>query len=172
MSLGSWMGFVAGVSANRPGKSFFYTDPEGRRLASWHVYVLLWLLPVIFALATAALFAEAIWKTTATVPTTGEVVRVYDWDGNYGPVFRYTWTDGSVTEASTGNSSPDFNFPVGSLHDIRYFADRKADVVLVGPHNWFVALVIGAITLGVSLFSLYGHARLRRWLRSGARPPA
>ena len=170
--LGRFMGVVAGRSAASGGRAFLWTDAAGRRQASWHVPVLIWLLPAVFALGTAAMVAEALIKTRLTVPTTGTVVRVYDWDGDYSPVYRYVWTDGTETEATAGLRDASWNFAIGSTHPIRYFPDEKRDVVLEGPHNWTVARVIGVITLFLLPFSAYAQARVNRWRRAGAAPAA
>ena len=170
MKPGFLMGLVAGRSVTRPGRAFLWVSQDGQRHASWHVYVLIWVAPVVFALATALLAFDSWKRTHGTVPTTGEVVRVYEWDGEYSPVFRYTWTDGNETEASTGYRDAGWNFPVGSRHAIRYFAEARRDVVLEGPHNWYVARMIGLFTLAAFALALALHGLLRRWLRRGARP--
>lgn len=152
------------------------TTEDGRRLISWRVWVLVWVTPVLFALATVLLLGEAAYKRFATVETEGEVVRVYTWDGetifdrgtvNYAPVFRYVWSDGQPTEASAGMSHPDWNFALGSRHVIRYFPAAKSDVVLPGPHLWSVAWAIALIALGVTMPALWGTWRLKRWQRGG-----
>lgn len=152
-------------------KAFLWTDESGVRHASWHVAALIWVAPVVFAIGVAVLLFEAVVKTTMTVATTGEVVRVYDWDGNYSPVFRYTWTDGTATEATSGQSDPDWNFPVGSEHAIRYFPEAKRDIVIEGAHNWAVPGWIALIALPILLLSAYAQSRVNRWLRGGAPAP-
>lgn len=156
---------------------FLKEYPDGQRVVSWRSWVLVWLLPGLFLLAAAALVGEAVYARLATVPARGEVVRVYAWPGetwfdrgvtNYAPVLRYEWSDGSLTEASAGNSHPDWNFPVGSQHDIRYFPGAKTDVVLPGPHNWFAAAVIGGIGLVLLVPALWLTRRLLRWRAGGA----
>ncbi len=152
------------------------TLADGRRQVSWRVWVLIWVAPVLFVGAAVLLSLEAAYKLSATVPGEGEVVRVYAWPGetwfdrgktNYSPVFRYQWTDGTMTEASSGVSHPDWNFAIGERHAIRYFPGAKRDVVLPGPHNWFVARVIaiigGALVFPAALASL----AVWRWQRRG-----
>jgi len=39
------------------------------------------------------------------------------------------------TEASTGMSHPDWNFAIGSQHDIRYFLAREGSVIPQCPDN-------------------------------------
>lgn len=150
--------------------------PDGRREVSWRPWVLIWVIPVLFLGAAALFVAEATWKLMATTPTTGTVVQVYAWPGetifdrgvtNYGPVFEYAWSDGEMTRAGVGNSHPDWNFEVGSRHQILYFPGSKKNVVLPGPHNWFVAAVIGGIGAVLLAPALFAAHRLRRWRNSG-----
>ncbi len=150
--------------------------PGGRRLVSWRAWVLVWVKPVLFGLAAFLLAAEAVWRQVATVPATGEVVRVNAWEGetildrgttNYAPVFRYVWSDGGVTEASTGMSHPDWNFEIGSTHAIRYFPRARTDVVLPGPHNWFVAGVVGGLAAVFLIPALVLTRWLLRWKAAG-----
>lgn len=151
--------------------------PDGRRLVSWRMWVLVWVVPACFAMGALWLAIEAGYKRLATVPGEGEVVRVYAWEGatpfdrgavNYAPVFRYVWSDGQATEASVGMSHPDWDYPVGSRHAIRYFPGRKADVILPGRHNWAAAQVIAAIAALCLLPAAWGTWRLRRWQAGGA----
>ena len=114
-----------------------------------------------------------------TVETTGTVVRVYEWDSEnpldegpkvYGPVFRYTWTDGTQTEATAGVSSSLWNFPVGTEIAIRYDPDSKDDIIVVGPTEWLVARVNAIIAILGAIPALIGTFLVRLWLRRGARP--
>lgn len=172
MSKSARRAMMRSMTAGAAGeKAFLWTDAAGGRHASWHVPVLIWVTPAVFVLAALFLAAEAFVRTTMTVPTTGEVVRVYDWDGNYGPVFRYVWTDGTTTEATSGTSDPSWNFPIGSQHAIRYFPEMKRDIVIVGAHNWYVAGWIALIALPIVLLSSYAQSRVNRWLRGGAPAP-
>lgn len=152
------------------------TAPDGRREASWRVWMLIWLLPAAFALAGLAMLVHEAYRHIATVPGEGEVVRVYEWQGDtpfdrgktlYGPVFRYVWSDGEPTEATSGTSSPDWNFPIGTVMAIRYFPGQKADIVLPGRHNWLPGLTVAALALVFLPFSLIGHRAVRRWLNAG-----
>ena len=155
---------------------FVRTLPDGRRQVSWRVWVLVWVMPVLFLAAALLLTLDAAYKLYATRPAIGEVVRVYSWPGetifdrgrtNYSPVFRYQWSGNEMTEASSGASHPDWNFAIGSTHEIRYFPSVKTDVVIPGPHNWFVARVIGAIGLVLLMPAAMVSLALRRWKARG-----
>lgn len=158
------------------GYYFLRILPDGTRLVSRRVWILIWVTPVLFLAAALLMFGYEGWRHIASVPTTGEVVKVYEWEGEtifdkgkplYGPVFRYTWSDGQPTEATSGMSSPDFNFPIGSDHDIRYFPEKKRNIVLPGMHNWLAPLIILGIGVAMSIPALWGTARLRRWQNGG-----
>lgn len=162
-----------------PGQLYFRRVlPDGTRLISWRTWVLIWVTPALFVAAALLMFGVEGWRHAASVPAKGKVVRVYAWRGgtifdrgqtNYGPVFRYTWTDGQPTEATSGLSHPDFDFDIGSVHDIRYFPNAKRNIVLPGIHNWTapsIILGIGALTF---VPALWGTARLRRWQKGGRR---
>lgn len=156
---------------------FWHTTPDGRREISWRTWLLVWILPGLLLLAAVVMLGWESYRHLATVPTTGEVVRVYAWEGetmfdrgdtNYGPVFRYTWTDGTETEASVGMSHKDWNFEIGSVHPIRYFAGSKTNVVLPGAVNFYAGLIVGALGLVCMIPALFAASRLRRWQRGGA----
>ncbi len=161
----------------RLGDYFFVRSlDDGTRQIGWRLWVLIWVLPTLFLAAATLMLVYEGYRHATSVPTKGEVVRVYEWEGdtvfdrgvtNYGPVFRYTWTDGTETEATSGLSHPDFNFAIGSSHDIRYFADAKRNVVLPGMHNWMAPLIILGIGVVTALPALWGTARLKRWQRKG-----
>ena len=162
----------------RLGEYFFVrTLPDGRRQIGWRTWVLIWVAPVLFVAASLMMFAWEGYRHLATTPTTGEVVQVYEWEGTspfdrgvalYGPVFRYTWVDGQPTEATSGMSHPDFNFPIGSVHEIRYFPDAKRNVVLPGIHNWMAPAIILGIGAVLLIPALWGTFRLKRWQRKGS----
>ncbi len=153
------------------------TAPDGRREISWRLWVLIWVAPVLFSLAGAALLVVEGYRHLASTPTTGEVVRVYEWDGDtilsrgtklYGPVFRYVWSDGKPTDATSGMSDPSWNFEIGSTHEIRYFKGYKANVVFPGRHNWLPGLIVGAIGLVLLVPAGWGTRALLRWKARGA----
>ncbi|WP_146136726.1 DUF3592 domain-containing protein [Aliiruegeria haliotis] len=144
---------------------------------SWRLRVLVWVLPGLLAVAGLLMLAWEGYRHLASTPTEGEVVRVYAWQGetvfdrgttNYGPVFRYMWSDGEMTEATSGSSSPDFDFEIGSRHEIRYFPARKANVVLPGAHNWLPGLVILALAAVTAVPAFLLHVKVQRWLAGGA----
>ncbi len=151
------------------------TTPDGRREIGWRLWVLVWVAPVLFVLAGVILVAWEGWRHMTFVPAEGEVVRVYEWEGDgmfgkgsktYGPVFRYTWTDGAETEASTGMSYTDARFAVGDRMEIRYHPNRKTDVLLPGLVNFAAGLIVMAIGAVLSVVALLGTLRLLRWKRS------
>jgi hypothetical protein len=155
----------------------FRESPDGRREVSWRVWVLIWVAPLLFLAAATLMLGYEGWRHLASVPNQGEVVRVYAWDGetifdkgstNYSPVFRYRFSDGSLTEASAGMSHPDWNFDIGSVHAIRTFPHTKRNVVLPGWQNWAAGLIVGGIGAVLLPPALWLTARARRWQRAGA----
>ncbi len=150
---------------------------DGTRSVSWRMRLLIWLLPVLF-LGAAVLLAGAQGLARLTmVPGQGEVVLVRSWPGDgpldrgvilYAPVFRYVWSDGKPTEASAGLAHADWDFPVGSLHPIRFDPGEKRDVRLDGAHNWVLAGVIGLLGAVLILPAGLAELALRRWRNGGA----
>ena len=164
----------------RDDKYIWRTNADGSRQVSWRAWVLVWVLPAVFAAATLWLVIEVYLVRAQTVETTGTVTHVYTWENDapqfifpgahtYSPRYQYTWTDGTQTEATAGRSHTTWDFEIGSEHAIRYYPDRKDDVVLVGPTEWLVAQIIGLMTLCVIPVSMLVSLRIRRWLRGGAR---
>lgn len=154
----------------------FEETGSGRRIVSWRVWLLIWLVPGMFALAAAGLAGWTGLRYLSTVPGEGEVVRVYSWPGetifergvtNYGPVFRYEFAPDEETEASTGMSSPAWNFEIGSRHAIRFDPRVKGNVMLAGWHNWFLAGMVALVAAMTALPAWWGHRRVRRWLHHG-----
>ncbi|WP_025030631.1 DUF3592 domain-containing protein [Nitratireductor aquibiodomus] len=150
---------------------------NGKREASWRIWFLIFLLPVGFFCASAYLACITLIFVGNAERTTGEVTRVYEWEDTtpwseskmtYSPVFRYQISDGSLIEASTGQSSPNWDFEVGSIHEILYLPDRKADVKLDNFEAlWALPSMIAGITLPALLPSFLGAMLLLRWLRGG-----
>ncbi len=85
------------IQLNRTQLFLLRTGPDGRRQASWRVWALIFLLPVVFLVGATALAWDSYSFITKAERTTGEAVRVYAWDGetkDYSPVFRYLFSDG------------------------------------------------------------------------------
>jgi hypothetical protein len=152
---------------------FTWSDPQGRRRFTWRVWFLIWLAPGLFA-AAAALLALEDWRKTQLPQAEGEVVRVYAWEGEsvldhgemgYSPIFRYVWTDGKPTEASTGMRNANWNFPLGTRKMIHFNPAKKDDVFLPGPHVYLAAKVLGLLALALAVPALWLHRRARRWER-------
>lgn len=163
---------------SRDDKYLLRTNPDGTRQASWRMWVLVWLVPVVFLGACGFLVAETLYLRSVTVETEGEVTHVYKWENDapqifypgefiYSPRFTYTWTDGTETEATPGRSHTEWNFEIGSRHLIRYDPDEKGDVIVPGPTEWLVLRYILWIMGGCTLLSLICHLRVRAWVRKG-----
>lgn len=155
---------------------FFRTLPDGRRQVSWRVWLLIFVAPVLF-LAFAAFFTiNSLLIVTNYQRTMGEVVRVYEapgytpWDGettDYSPVFRYEFKPGQTTDASTGQSSPNWNFAIGSKHAILFDPAQKRNVKLDNVEQlWALPAIIGAIGGAVLIPALIAAAFIRRWQRN------
>lgn len=152
---------------------------DGKREASWRMWFLIFLMPLAFFCAAVYLTFVSLVFDARAVTTNGEVVRVYKWedwtpwDGTttiYSPVFRYRFSDGEMTEASTGQSSPNWNFEVGSTHEILFLPGRKGDVKLNNFETlWAVPLIILAISAATLIPALLGALLLLRWLRGTPR---
>jgi hypothetical protein len=152
---------------------------DGKREASWRMWFLIFLLPISFFCASAFLVTTALIFVANAERTTGEVTRIYEWEDTtpwsaskmtYSPVFRYEFPDGSLTEASTGQSSPNWNFEVGSIHEILYLPDRKANVKLDRFEAlWALPSIVTGIAAAFLLPSILGAMLLRRWLRGGSK---
>jgi hypothetical protein len=150
---------------------------NGKREASWRMWFLIFLLPIAFFTASALLVCSALFFVVNAERTTGKVVRIYEWEDKtpwseskttYSPVFRYELSDGSFTEASTGQSSPNWNFEVGSYHKILYLRGRKGEVKLDNFEAlWALPLTIAGIAAASLFPSILGAMLLLRWLRGG-----
>ncbi|GAA6203166.1 DUF3592 domain-containing protein [Aquicoccus sp. SU-CL01552] len=166
------------IQLNMTQLFLFRTTPDGKRQVSWRVWVLIFLLPVLFLGTAVALAFESYSFVANAKRTTGEVVRVYSWEGwnpwdgettDYSPVFRYRFSDGEMTEASTGQSSPNWNFEIGSQHDILFLPDRKRDVRQVRFEQlWALPATIGLIGLVLLCPALIAAFFVFRWLKGGA----
>lgn len=169
------------MTRNRGDKFLLRTNPDGSREISWRVWVLTWVVPLCFLGGALCVALFTLYQQSVTEVTTGTVVKVYEWDNDapqmfypgdkvYSPLYRYVWTDGTETEATAGTSHTKWNFPVGSEHTIRYYPDRKDDVILVDDTEWLVAQVVGLIGVLLVPLSLLITLRLRRWQRDGRNP--
>ena len=160
---------------SRDDKYLLRTNPDGSRQASWRVWVLVWVVPAVFAAAVAYLAAQVLVQRANSVETEGEVTHVYKWENEapqifypgefiYSPRFRFACGGGAETEATTGSSHTGWNFELGSRHALRCFPGQDRDVILAGPSEWWVAKTVGLIGLMLLPLSLLGHWRIRRWL--------
>jgi hypothetical protein len=161
-------------------RQYLWTDENGNRHVGWRVWFLLWLLPGLFALAAAWFALVSSLQGSSYVATQAVVSQVYVSEGStpfdrgvmqYAPLLCYQWTDGTETCATPGQSHRDWNFEVGSRHEILYDPQTKRDVRLPGFANmWALPVVLCAIALGTGLIAAYGHLRVRRWHKGATRP--
>ena len=138
---------------------------QNKHLQRWSAQRLVFLFSALCFLFSIALFAEVIYFQMQAKKTTGEVVRVYEWknenpfmggDKTFGPVFRYTWSDGNPTQASAGHAFL-VPFKTGSKHTILFDPHTKTNVrttlfeqlwavpwtiLALGIVTWFLALPI------------------------------
>lgn len=157
-------------------KTGFFRKTVGNvTVPTWRMKVLVWVLPTLFVAAGLLwIGSNFVWMLGA-VETEGTVTKVYTWEAEnaveagstlYGPVFAYTWTDGSETEGALGMSSPEYNFEIGSRHSIMYNPTTKGNVRFAGfSFNYFGGVLILAIGLVFSLASL----ALWIWVKALAR---
>ena len=159
---------------SRDDKYLWRTQPDGARQISWRTWVLVWVVPVGFAAAATWFALVTLYQQHTMIVTQGEVVKVYVWDSEnpfdegpkiYSPLWRYTWSDGTETEATAGVSSSLWNFPIGTKRQIRYWPDRKDDVVLVDATEWLLVRVLAVITLVTLTPALIVTLLIRRWQR-------
>ncbi len=165
------------IQLNRTQIFLLRTGPDGRRQASWRVWALIFLLPVVFLVGSTALAWDSYSFVARAERASGEVVRVYAWDGwnpwdgetkDYSPVFRYVFSDGKPTEASTGQSSPNWNFEIGSRHEIFFNPAYKDDVRLNNFEQlWALPASIAAIGLVLLIPAAIAAWFVRRWLQGG-----
>ncbi|PHR96784.1 MAG: hypothetical protein COA78_28360 [Blastopirellula sp.] len=158
------------------------TTADGRRLVSWRAWVLIFLLPSLVLGMAAILAMESFNIVSRYQRTTGEVVRVYDWPGanpwdgettDYSPVFRYEFKPGEVTEASTGQSSSNWNHAIGSRHEILFDPSQKKVVKQDNFEQlWALPVTIGAIGGVLLIPALIAAAYVRRWRKGSARSAA
>ena len=173
---------VALVILNMKQIYLLRTLPDGQRQVSWRVWVLIFVLPVLF-IGTAVGLAVLSNKIVSEYQrATGEVVRVYDWPGytpwdgettDYSPVFRYEFRKGEMTEASTGQSSPNWNYEIGSHHEILFDPTQKIDVKQNSFEQlWALPTILGTIG-GIFLIpALIAVLLVFRWKRREVRQVA
>ena len=158
---------------SRDDKFLWRTLPDGTRQVSWRAWVLVWVLPVLFAGAALLFSMITLYQQHAMVVTEGEVVHVYAWDSDnpldegpkvYSPRWRYIWSDGQPTEATVGVSSSLWNFPIGTKRQIRYWPDRKDDIMLVDDTEWLLVRVLAIIAMITATPALLVTLLIRRWL--------
>ena len=135
-------------------------NPAQRR---WALQRLVFLFPLLCLAASAIFFAESVLFQMRAQPAQGEVVRVYEWDNDnrffggdkvYGPVFRYIWSDGKPTDASTGQSFS-YRFKQGERFEILFDPKSKGNVRL----TWFEqlwALPVALLAIGVATLLIAG----------------
>lgn len=140
---------------------------------AWRLKVAIFAMPVLFFLAALFFASESAWFLSHAETTEGEVVRVYEWEGEtfldgdkvYGPVIRYSWADGKPTEASLGMSHSDWNFPIESKQTIHYNPRVKDNVRLPGFFfNWMmpsILLGLAVVTL-IPMWMLWSRVRKAR----------
>ncbi|RMH50593.1 MAG: DUF3592 domain-containing protein [Alphaproteobacteria bacterium] len=158
------------------------TLPDGRRVVSRRVWFLLFLTPALFALAAALFAGQSLIITASWTRTTGEVVRVYAWEGwnpvdgattDYSPVFRYEFAPGETTEASTGQSSPNWNFPPGTRRVIYFNPGTKGDVRQDDFEQlWALPATLAGLAAAALVPALIAFARIRRWQRRASATPS
>jgi hypothetical protein len=166
-----------------PGAFLWRILPDGTRQVSWRVWLLVFILPGLLAGAAALFAAQSAIVTATWTRTEAEVVRVYAWEGrnpwdgattDYSPVFRYAHASGEMTEASTGQSSPNWNLPVGSRHAIWFDPTVKGDVRQDNFEQlWALPAILAGLAAATLVPALAAFALIRRWQRRGTqRSPA
>ena len=165
------------IGLNQSQPYFVRTSEDGERQVSWRVWVLIFLLPAGFLGAAALFFSLSLAVVLDYQRTVGEVVKVYSWPGytpwdgettDYSPVFRYEFRPGETTEASTGQSSPNWNYAVGSRHAILFDPTMKTDVKQdTFEQLWALPVTLAGIGGVLLIPALIGAAFVRRWQRGG-----
>ncbi len=64
-------------------RQYLWTDAQDVRHVGWRVWMLLWLLPVLFAVATALLGSVALVQTFGWERGEAHVRQVYAWEGRH-----------------------------------------------------------------------------------------
>lgn len=154
---------------------------NGQRRASWRIWVLVYLMPVLFLIAGGLIALDSYQFIRQAHRTTGEVVHVYAWDGwnpwdgdttDYSPVFQYQFSDGETTQASTGQSSPNWNYALGTHHDIYFNPKTKADVKQNNFEQlWALPVTIVAMGLILLIPAMVATYFIRKWLNNAPIKP-
>lgn len=163
----------------QPGGYLWRTLPDGTRQVSWRVWPLVFAVPGLFAGFAAFFAGERLVIASTWTRTEGEVVRVHarggwtPWTGattDYSPVFRYEFRPGETTEASTGQSSPNWNRAIGSRHPILFDPSQKGDVRQQSFELlWALPAARSALAALTLIPALVAMALIRRWRRGGPR---
>ncbi len=166
------------ISLNKTQLFLLHESEDGQRQASWRIWVLIFVLPVLFILASVVLAYDSYSFVKKAEKTTGEVVHVYAWDGwnpwdgatiDYSPVFRYRFSEAEITEASTGQSSPNWNHQLGSKHEILFNPEYKTNVKQNNFEQlWALPSIIAVMGLILLMPSLLAGYLVLRWLNKGA----
>ena len=154
---------------------FFTFNSVGKIVPELRTRILVWVTPFLFLAAAIIWFAVNFMWIISAEETTGVVSNVYEWEAEnvveagetlYGPVFDYTWSDGTETSASLFMSGTEYNFEIGSEHTILYNPEIKENVRFPGfEFNYLAPSTIFALGALFSLISLV----LWIWLKSIAR---
>ncbi|MEL6232948.1 MAG: DUF3592 domain-containing protein [Pseudomonadota bacterium] len=169
------------IRLNMTQTFFGRTRPDGRREVSWRVWLLIFLLPGLFLGAALLLTLDSLRILATYERTMGEVTHVYVWEGwnpidgtteVYGPRFRYAFRPGEMTEATGGQSSAEWNFEIGSRHEILFDPTVKRDIVLpVFVRLWALPVIIAIIGLVLLPPALVAAYFVRRWQRRAVIKP-
>lgn len=149
--------------------------PDGTRQVSWRVWVLLFITPALFFGAGACYALVSLDKMATWTPPIAEVVPVCDWPGgtlwqgntsDYSPLMRHVFTGNEVVEASPGQSSPNWNYEIGSRHPILFDPTPKTDVPLpVFEHLWALSLTLWTFAALLLIPALFAAYRVEWWRR-------
>ena len=160
------------------GSMFFVKTVTGATKPSWFARLLVWTLPVMFAgIASMALLQSFIWLQSAeevvgtvvrvdaeNLAPAGEPERIY-----YGPVFSFEAADGTLAETQLALFGPDFNYEIGSIHQIMVDPTLETNARLPGfAFNYFVGIIAMMVATGFLVLSTL----LWLWIRSIGRKQA
>ncbi|GGL65157.1 hypothetical protein [Wenxinia marina] len=128
-------------------RSRFLTDMTWRTRAK----IIVWVLPVLFAIATLGFLAENALYVLRSERVEGTVVQRYEWPGetvfdrgtiNYEPIFTYRM-DGEDYRASVGSSHSSFDVAVGETAMIRAIPGHRGNVRMdTWQGLWFIPAML------------------------------